>query len=165
MPVGKRKESDKQALDRLNAEWGAAATRHDLDAVVGFYSAKGSLVWEGQKAVHGTRGIKRNWKEMFKTLKWIRFTSQAIDVSGDLASDFGKVEMVMMDGKGNPGPKQTAKYLVVWRRERGTWKVLYDAYNDNGAPKSAAKKAAKKSAKKAVKKSPRKAAKKTTKRN
>jgi ketosteroid isomerase-like protein len=159
MPAGKRKESDKQALDRLNAEWGAAATRHDLDAVVAFYSAKGSLVWPGQKVAQGTRSIKRNWKGLIASLKWIRFTSRAIDVSGDLASDFGKVEMVVVDGKGNPQPKQTAKYLVVWRKERGKWKVLYDAYNDNGAPKSTPKKAAKKAAKKATKKSPRKSAK------
>jgi uncharacterized protein (TIGR02246 family) len=140
MPAKKRKETDAQALDRLNAEWGEAASRGDVDAVVALYAVDGSLVWPGTKAVHGTRGIKRAWKQMLAEPVWIRFTSQRVVVSGDLASDFGKVEMRMPP----KGPKQTAKYLVVWKKVRGNWKVLYDAWNENApaAPAAPAKKKA-----------------------
>ena len=29
----------------------------------------------------------------------------------------------------------TAKYLVVWKRERGAWKVFYDCWNWNATAK------------------------------
>jgi ketosteroid isomerase-like protein len=28
--------------------------------------------------------------------------------------------------------QNVGKYLVVWKREHGTWKVLYDCWNMNG---------------------------------
>ncbi len=142
MPAKKRKESDAKALDRLNAEWGEAASRGDLEAVVDMYAVDGSLVWPGSKAVHGTRGIRKAWKQMLAEPLWIRFTSQQIVVSGDLASDFGKVELRQPP----KGPKMTAKYLVVWKKVRGKWKVLYDAWNENtpSAPVAQPKKASSK---------------------
>ena len=51
----------------------------------------------------------------------------------DLAPDYGYVHFA-------PGAKpgdtvNTAKYLVVWKRERGAWKVLYDSWNRNAPEK------------------------------
>ena len=38
--------------------------------------------------------------------------------------EFARVERV-------PKPGEIAKYLVVWKRENGEWKVLYDCWNSN----------------------------------
>ena len=45
--------------------------------------------------------------------------------SGDLASDYGEVEY---EG-GEPPTKDLLKYLVVWKKVNGEWKVLHDTYN------------------------------------
>jgi ketosteroid isomerase-like protein len=48
---------------------------------------------------------------------------------GDMAFDFGVVYFAP-----NPKPddlENIAKYLVVWKREHGHWKVLYDCWNYN----------------------------------
>lgn len=132
--------TDEQAIADLDARWGDAASRSDVDAVVPFYAADGSLVWPGQAAVHGTEGIRAAWTAMVKEFPnlSLRFTPERIVVSasGDLATDFGRVDLAY-DGKAGR-ESMTAKYLVAWRREGGEWKVLYDSWNDDGAAAPAA---------------------------
>lgn len=126
-------KSDETAIRRLDEEWGKAATAKNLEAVVGFYAHDGSLVWPGAPAAHGTQHIRASWKEMMDTTPGLklRFTPERIVISDDasLASDFGKVEYGHeVDGK---PVMEIAKYVVVWRKEKGSWKVLYDSYNLN----------------------------------
>ncbi|QIG49241.1 SgcJ/EcaC family oxidoreductase [Nordella sp. HKS 07] len=132
MPGDKHK-TDEMAIRRLDEEWGKAATAKDLEAVVSFYAPDGSLVWPGAPASHGTQHIRASWKEMMDTTPGLnlRFTPERIVISDDasLASDFGKVEFGH-EVKGKP-VMDIAKYVVVWRKEKGSWKVLYDSYNVN----------------------------------
>ena len=128
-----RHKADEAEIRRLDAEWGKAATDKKLDAVVAFYAHDGSLVWPGEPAVHGTAQIRANWKKMIDNTPGLnlRFTPERIVISDDasLASDFGKVEFGHeVDGK---PVMEIAKCVVVWRKEKGGWKVLYDSYNMN----------------------------------
>ena len=126
------KKADEKKIRELDVQWGDAACKKDLRAVVSFYASDGSLVWQGNPAAHGTAAIRANWKKMIKTagLK-LRFIPKRIVVAaaGDLATDFGVVEIGQDTDKGPTTVK--AKYLVVWKKSRGTWKVLYDSYNTN----------------------------------
>jgi len=130
---GEKHKADESAIRRLDEEWGKAATAKNLEATVAFYAHDGSLVWPGQPAVHGTAHIHAAWKKMMDTIPGLnlRFTPERIVISGDasLASDFGKVEFGH-EVSGKP-IVEIAKYVVVWRKEKGSWKVLYDSYNMN----------------------------------
>jgi ketosteroid isomerase-like protein len=129
---GEKHKADEAAIRRLDEEWGRAASTQKLDAVVGFYAHDGSLVWPGEPAVHGTADIRASWKKMMDISGLnLRFTPERIVISDDasLASDFGKVEFGHeVDGK---PVMEIAKYIVVWRKEKDGWKVLYDSYNLN----------------------------------
>ena len=48
----------------------------------------------------------------------------------DLATDFGKVIMTMRDANGKK-VRTVGKYLVVWTKVYGKWRVLYDSWNTN----------------------------------
>jgi type 1 glutamine amidotransferase len=50
-----------------------------------------------------------------------------------MASDFGLVHFA--PGAKPDDVKSTAKYLVVWKRQRGKWKVFYDCWNWNASEK------------------------------
>lgn len=132
MPDDKHK-TDEAAIRRLDEAWGKAATAKDLEAVVGFYAHDGSLVWPGAPAAHGTQDIRASWKQTMDTMPGLklRFTPERIVIADDasLASDFGKVEFGHEDD-GKP-VMEIGKYVVVWRKEKGSWKVLYDSYNMN----------------------------------
>lgn len=59
------------------------------------------------------------------------FTPQRIEIaqSGDLAADQGTAEIVFHSDKGDS--TLAVKYLGVWNRVDGQWKVLYDMWNTN----------------------------------
>jgi len=129
--------SDHTALERLNEQWAACATNGDVEGVVALYTTDGTLVWPDAEAVHGTDAIRIAWTGMLAAPGvWIRFvpTTVTFSESEDLAVDFGVVELRMPP----TAPMQTAKYLVVWKRVDGDWKVLYDAWNPNAPTAPAA---------------------------
>lgn len=130
----KKMSADEKAIRERDVAWGKAASKKDLDAVVSFYCKDGSLAWTGQPAVHGQAAIRKDWAQMMKIPGLsLEFTPERIVISesGDLASDFGVVKFGQEDPANYTFTTVTAKYLVVWRKEKGTWKVLYDSYNYN----------------------------------
>jgi ketosteroid isomerase-like protein len=135
---GAKHGSDEKAIRDLDTAWSEAAGKMDLKRVVGFYAPDGSVVWPDHPAAHGTAAIRGRWAELFKTTPglFLKFEPERIVVAADhdLASDFGVVHF----GFDTPnGPqRETGKYVVVWRREKGRWKVLYDCYNMNAPQKS-----------------------------
>jgi uncharacterized protein (TIGR02246 family) len=135
---GAKHTSDEKAIRALDTAWSEAAGKMDLERVVGFYAPDGSVVWPDHPAAHGTAAIRGRWAELFKTTPglFLKFEPERIVIAADhdLASDFGVVHF----GFDTPnGPqRETGKYVVVWRREKGRWKVLYDCYNMNAPQKS-----------------------------
>jgi uncharacterized protein (TIGR02246 family) len=134
MPTAKH-SADEKAIRKLDVEWGDAACKKDLETVVACYARDGSVVWPGAPAAHGTANIRAAWKGIFKEFKGLtlKFTPERIDIShdGDMAVDFGKVAFGHDTPKGRV--EESAKYVVVWKKVRGAWKVLYDSYNMNQA--------------------------------
>ncbi|MFN4142401.1 YybH family protein [Aestuariivirga sp.] len=127
-----RKEEKRiRELDRL---WGEAASAKNLDAVVAFYAADGSLVWPGTPPTHGTVALRAMWKQMMADIDGLKleFIPETITFSpdGQLATDYG---IVRFEQKDNPYTTtlRVAKYLVVWKKVNDSWKVLYDCYNLN----------------------------------
>jgi uncharacterized protein (TIGR02246 family) len=134
MDESNRVDAD-QEIRRLDEEWGNAASTKDLEAVVSFYADDGSLVWPDTAPVHGSAAIRTAWMGVFHDYQGLKlkFTPERIDISesGDLASDYGRVDFGY---DGDAGPVQLiAKYVVVWKRVNREWKVLYDCYNMNEA--------------------------------
>jgi len=134
--MSKKPDPDKAAIRALDAEWSKAATAKDVDRVVKFYAKDGSVVWPDQPIATGHKAIRASWKKAFNDAPgmYLDFKPTHIEISsgGDMASDFGLVHFAP---NAKPGDTQnTAKYLVVWKREKGAWKVLYDSWNWNSMP-------------------------------
>jgi len=130
----KKMSAEEKAIREQDVAWGKAASKKDLDGVVSFYCKDGTLVWTGQPAAHGSAAIRKNWAQMMKIPGLsLEFIPERIVVSesGDLASDFGVVKFGQEDPANFTYTLVTAKYLVVWRKEKKAWKVLYDSYNYN----------------------------------
>lgn len=137
--------ADEEAIRQLDAEWSAAASGgiDNLDKVVAFYAPNGSAVWPGAPAFKGTRNIRKAWKQSFTEMEGLKlkFAPVTIEVApgGQMASDFGKVSLQYKQKKRvnrkmvMETVRQRAKYVVVWTKIDGEWKVLYDCWNLNEA--------------------------------
>ena len=56
-------------------------------------------------------------------------TAAFVSPDGNMAYDYGTTSMTLPDGSVEPG-----KYLVVWVKADGEWKVAADMFNANVAP-------------------------------
>ena len=130
----KKMSAEEKAIRAQDVAWGKAACKKDLDAVVSLYCKDGALVWTGEPPAQGIAAIRKNWAQMMKIPGLsLEFIPERIVVSdsGDLASDFGVVKLGQEDPANYSYTTVSAKYLVVWRKEKSGWKVLYDSYNLN----------------------------------
>ena len=131
--MSKKHTTDEAAIRALDAEWSKAATAKDVDKVITFYATDGSVVWPDQPVAKGHKAVRASWERAYKEAPdmYLDFEPTHIEVSsdGEMASDFGLVHFAP-----NAKPddvRNTAKYIVVWKREHGAWKVLYDCWNWN----------------------------------
>ena len=135
--MSKKHGAEEAAIRALDAEWSKAATAKNMDHVMTFYATDGSVVWPDQPPAKGHARIRASWETIFKAAPdmYLDFKPTHIEIAdgGDMASDFGVVHFAP---HAKPDDlKNTAKYLVVWKREHGAWKVLYDSWNWNAPEK------------------------------
>lgn len=125
---------EEAAIRKLDEQWAAAATKKDVAGAVAVYATDGLALWQDQPAVQGEAGLKKMWADDFamKGMGAWAFVPERIVVaqSGDIATDQGRAEVNFTDDKGVTS-KIVVKYLVVWKKENGQWKVLYDMWNSN----------------------------------
>jgi uncharacterized protein (TIGR02246 family) len=135
--MSKKYDAEEAAIRDLDAKWSKAATAKNMDEVMKFYATDGSVVWPDQPPAKGHKEIRASWEAIFKAAPdmYLDFEPTHIEVAsgGEMASDFGLVHFAK--GAKREDRKNTAKYLVVWKREHGAWKVFYDCWNWNAPEK------------------------------
>ena len=131
--------SDKDLILQLDKQWGQYASAGDVAKVVALYAKNGALVWPNEPVHQNTNAITEAWQGLIappnqpKPGIKFEFHSDLIVLaeSNDLASDYGSVALSI------PGLAPViAKYVVVWQKIDGIWKVLYDSWNYNALPDS-----------------------------
>ena len=104
----------------------------DVAAVTAFYTFDAIVLDPETPARRGAEAMRAAWQEFLKSPGLtVRLVPEKIDIAaaGDLASDFGRFEV---HGAGPAGKIKTVhKYLTVWRKVGGEWKILYTAWNTN----------------------------------
>ena len=135
--MSKKHGSDEAEIRALDAEWSAAATAKNIDQVMKFYASDGSVVWPDFPPAKGHAAVRALWVKLCGDVQdmYLDFEPTHIEISSgrDMASDFGLVHFAK--GAKPDDIKGTAKYLVVWKREHGAWKVFYDCWNWNAPEK------------------------------
>jgi len=124
--------AEAQAIRDLNVRFGEAAASKDAEAAVALYAADGVIMAPGADMAKGTEAIRAVWTELLKTPGLaVAVIPEQVDVaaSGDLAADMGRLELAM-DLPDGPA-KEVLKYLVVWKKVDGQWKVAFDTWNAN----------------------------------
>ena len=143
-PPGLSAEAESKAVRALSAEWLAADQARDVEKAVSFYAddavelASNTPLVEGKEAI---RGWYRTW--LPEPNNSIRFATVSVEVSasGDMAWERGTYQFTVKTPKGDD--VDTGKYLTVWKKVAGAWKVAADMANsDRPVPSASAPSAA-----------------------
>jgi uncharacterized protein (TIGR02246 family) len=116
----------RDAVEAGNRAFIAASLAGDAQAVAALYSETAEVIAPGAPVQRGRAAIAAFWQKSFEPAppKAMQLETQSIESAGDLAYETGNVTIVARDGA-----TSQARYLVVWKREDGRWKLHRDIWN------------------------------------
>jgi uncharacterized protein (TIGR02246 family) len=127
LSVGEAARSDevRESIESANRAFAAAFLRGDADAVAELYTVDGQLLPPGSGIVSGRPAIAAFWKGAIDAgVKDLVLETTQLESAGDFAYEVGTVRIVAGDGQASED-----RYLVVWKRENGTWRLHRDIWN------------------------------------
>jgi len=111
----------------LEREWSARFQAKDVDWIMEHHWGDAQQFPPGAPVVVGAEALRVAWQTLADTegltLKWEPTFAR---VSGDLAYDVGTGVQTTPDGITRP-----VKYVVVWERRGGEWKIAADIFNSD----------------------------------
>src|SRR5918995_3881280 len=118
-------------LLELTKQYLAAAKARDAAKVASFYAEDAVVMAPNAPPIKGKHAIQQDHERLFKESPPFELTATplASETSGDLGYIQG--EFVV---KRQGGGEVRGKYVEVWRRIKGEWKILYDINNANHPP-------------------------------
>lgn len=123
---------DSDKIEAMNAQWVKAFEQRDFQSMQALFTSDSLLLSPNEPAVKGPEAVVQVWKS------WAEFTNVAIawaanriDVSssGDMAYDYGWYTFAFDSENGRVEDK--GKYIAVWKKVDGTWKVAADIFNSD----------------------------------
>ena len=119
----------REGIEAANVEFAAALRRSDAGAVAAMYTQRGQLLPPNEKIVDGRAAIERYWKAAMNSgIKAIELKTTEVESLGDSAVEVGSYTVYGKDG----AAIDRGKYLVLWRRADGAWKLHRDCWNSDG---------------------------------
>jgi ketosteroid isomerase-like protein len=124
-PTSACPEDVRAAVEAGNRAFVAALLRGDARAVADLYTKEARVIAPGSDVVNGRPDIRLFWQKTIDAgVKDLTLSTGTVESAGDLAYEDGTVKLVGGDGKLTVG-----RYVVVWKREDGAWKLHRDIWN------------------------------------
>jgi len=123
-----RSDDVRSSIESGNRAFAAAFLRGDAEAVAELYTEDAQVMPPGAGAVAGRPAIAAFWKSAIDAgVKDLVLLTEQVESAGELAYEIGRVRIVAEDG----GVTED-RYLVVWKRGDGGWRLHRDIWNSAG---------------------------------
>ncbi len=120
--------SARDAIEAANKQFESAHVRGDAAALAAQYTEGAQLLWEDRPIISGRKNIEAEWaRDMGGPGRKAKLTTLEVEQAGDLAYEVGKFLVTAPDGK----VVYDGKYICIWKREKGEWKIHRDIGNKN----------------------------------
>jgi uncharacterized protein (TIGR02246 family) len=123
-PAGETRD----AIASVNQTFVSALARGDARAMAALYTADGQLLPTHSDFVTGAPAIQGFWQTVVDMgIRDGTLETLELEVCGEAAYEVGKYAL-----RGSAGQRlDEGKYLVVWKREGGQWKLHRDIWNSS----------------------------------
>jgi ketosteroid isomerase-like protein len=117
------------AIEKENAAFSAAFARGDVAAVAAAYAEDAIAFPPDADMVRGRAAIQALWQSLREAgAKSLSLTTVDVHSSGGLAAETGTA-VLKIQPPGSAEQSQSVKYVVVWKRQAGGWKIFRDIWN------------------------------------
>ena len=135
LPVRAQSRDAERAIAASNERFESTFAAGDATGMAGFYTADGEILAPNLPIFVGQGAIQAFWQAGFNQgLSGIDLTTEAVNAVGNYAIERGTYALMV------PGlTVDEGKYIVVWQKVSGAWKMHQDIFNsDLPVPASAA---------------------------
>ena len=120
----------RKEIEADNTKFMDDVKKNDTNALAGYYHSEGRLMLSNGPSLAG-KDISSGWGSFARTGgRELRVTTEDVVGNEDLLVETGAYEML---GDNNVSIDK-GKYVVVWKKENGKWKIFRDIANSNNAP-------------------------------
>ncbi len=128
-----KNENEKSDLDIIkenSVKFSKAYMDGDVDTLVSLYTDDGMIFPNNRKILSGKKLLESYWTlpEDVKTLHH-KVTAEEIIIENDTAYDYGYYEGKTLT-KDNKEVSWQGKYVIVWKKIDGDWKIYLDIWNN-----------------------------------
>lgn len=124
-------EDVKKEIDAANAEFARVFAAGDAAGLAARYTEQGQILPPFAEVVSGRAAIEAYWKAAFQAgLSKVTLTALEVEAFGDTAIETGRAEITDAAGR----QMDVAKYIVIWKRVNGEWKMHKDIFNSDLPP-------------------------------
>jgi uncharacterized protein (TIGR02246 family) len=103
----------------------------DAAGMASLYTENGQVLPPDGDFVTGKQGIQTFWQAIFDMgIKEAGLETAEVEGHGDTAVEVGKFTLKSEGGQ----VLDQGKYIVIWKREEGRWKLHRDIFNSSMAP-------------------------------
>lgn len=114
----------RKGIEAANAELIAALAKGDAAGVAATYTSDAQMLPPNGKTLSGRAAIQSLWEEWIKAgFTKLTLTPTEVEGIGDTAYEVGTYAST--DGKFT----DEGKYVVIWRRQQGKWRLFRDIWN------------------------------------
>lgn len=123
-------EAVREIIEGKNAQLEQWYAEGELDSLVSVVEVDVIQMPPHHPPIKGRDAFRDNWEQSFGFGTWdFDFEVEEVRVSGDQAVELGKFSLEFTPNESSPIPefKDMGHYLVLWERQDGEWKVVWDA--------------------------------------
>jgi uncharacterized protein (TIGR02246 family) len=112
----------------VNRAFEEAARKRDTDRITSLYTADAIVMPPDAPFVQGRENIKHLWGSAIQQMgvKEVQLKTIDLEVVGDTAYEVGEAVLTLQSGGA------TVKYVVVWKKVDGQWRLHRDIWNAKG---------------------------------
>jgi uncharacterized protein (TIGR02246 family) len=123
----------RQAIIAANGEFAAAFARGDGAGVAALYSDDAELLQPHGNIIRGRSAIQTFWQGAIDSgLKQVQLETIEVHGAGGTTAEVGTYSLL----GGNGQVLDSGKYVVLWKREKGKWRLYRDIWNSNAPARS-----------------------------
>jgi uncharacterized protein (TIGR02246 family) len=119
----------RSSITAANEQFMAALAKGDAGAIATAYSEEAQLLPPNAEVVRGREAIRKYWQGAIDAgIKGLQLRTQELHgLSGDMVAEVGAYTATGAGGK----TLETGKYIVLWKRENGKWRLHRDMFSSN----------------------------------
>ena len=118
-----------QDIRAVNREFEQAVRAGDMDKLASLYTADAIALPPHGPVVRGRDAIKQMWTAAVQQLGLTNVSLRTLDLEQSARAGWEVGEATLTLGGGTA----VAKYVVVWKRTKGQWRLHRDSWNAKGA--------------------------------